>query len=84
VYFRSVTLTNLYLSFYQQDKERSIFETLFMLIKDKNLIASFQDTESSKDVDYFREMNYLVSKVQSPQQERNQEKRDACKSQTNT
>ena len=55
-----------------------------MLIKDKNLIASFQDTESSKDVDYFREMNYLVSKVQSPQQERNQEKRDACKSQTNT
>ena len=49
-----------------------------MLIKDKNLIASFQDT------DYIREMNYLVSKVQSPQQKRNQEKRDACKSQTNT
>ena len=55
-----------------------------MLIKDKNLIASFQDTESFKDVDYIREMNYLVSKVQSPQQKRNQEKRDACKSQTNT
>ena len=55
-----------------------------MLIKDKNLIASFQDTESSKDVDYIQEMNYLVSKVQSPQQKRNQEKRDACKSQTNT
>lgn len=51
-----------------------------MLIKDKNLIASFQGTKSSKDVDYIREMNYLVSKVQSPQQKRNQEKRDACKS----